>query len=64
MTVPVISDTETHRIVNNSEDDICRMFDGAFRSFASATWSFPCRHRDASRRSFPPSFTTRVNNGV
>ena len=29
-TVPVLWDKETHHIVNNSEDDICRMFDGAF----------------------------------
>ena len=33
VTVPVLWDKETHRIVNNSEDDICRMFDGAFRAF-------------------------------
>src|SRR5262245_33742213 len=34
VTVPVLWDTETRRIVNNSEDDICRMFDGAFRPLA------------------------------
>lgn len=28
-TVPVLWDKSTRRIVNNSEDDICRMFDGA-----------------------------------
>lgn len=29
-TVPVLWDTRTRRIVNNSEDDLCRMFDGVF----------------------------------
>lgn len=29
-TVPVLWDTKTRRIVNNSEDDLCRMFDGVF----------------------------------
>jgi glutathionyl-hydroquinone reductase len=35
VTVPVLWDKQTHRIVNNSEDDICRMFDGAFCKFAT-----------------------------
>ena len=34
VTVPVLWDKKTHRIVNNSEDDICRMFNGAFRPLA------------------------------
>jgi putative glutathione S-transferase len=33
VTVPVLWDKETRRIVNNSEDDICRMFNGVFNSF-------------------------------
>jgi putative glutathione S-transferase len=64
VTVPVLWDKETRRIVNNSEDDICRMFDGAFRAFAT---------RDAQL--FPGDITEeqaklsrfihdRVNNGV
>ena len=36
VTVPVLWDKQTRRIVNNSEDDICRMFDGAFRSLGTA----------------------------
>jgi putative glutathione S-transferase len=32
VTVPVLWDKETRKIVNNSEDDICRMFNGAFAS--------------------------------
>ena len=31
-TVPVLWDKKKRRIVNNSEDDICRMFNGAFDS--------------------------------
>ena len=34
MTVPVLWDKQTRRIVNNSEDDICRMFNDAFQSVA------------------------------
>jgi putative glutathione S-transferase len=32
VTVPVLWDKETGKIVNNSEDDICRMFNGVFAS--------------------------------
>lgn len=32
-TVPVLWDKRTKRIVNNSEDDICRMFNNAFNAF-------------------------------
>lgn len=36
-TVPVLWDKEVHRIVNNSEDDICRMFNDVFSGFGKAT---------------------------
>src|SRR5437773_4306935 len=32
VTVPVLWDKKTSRIVNNCEDDICRMFNDAFRA--------------------------------
>src|SRR6188508_3088309 len=35
VTVPVLWDKENHRIVNNSEDDICRMFNGAFNGLGT-----------------------------
>src|SRR5579883_2301500 len=35
VTVPVLWDKITRRIVNNSEDDICRMFNDAFAALAS-----------------------------
>ena len=34
VTVPVLWDKETKRIVNNCEDDICRMFNDTFNAFA------------------------------
>src|SRR4030095_11631907 len=34
VTVPVLWDKETKRIVNNCEDDICRMFNNVFDEFA------------------------------
>ncbi len=34
VTVPVLWDKETRKIVNNCEDDICRMFNDAFNEFA------------------------------
>ena len=34
VTVPVLWDKETRKIINNSEDDICRMFNDAFASLA------------------------------
>lgn len=34
VTVPALWDKETKRIVNNCEDDICRMFNDAFNEFA------------------------------
>ena len=34
VTVPVLWDTETKKIVNNCEDDICPMFNNAFNVFA------------------------------
>src|SRR5213082_224123 len=35
VTVPVLWDKETKRIVNNCEDDICPMFNSVFNEFAS-----------------------------
>src|SRR5207302_8395456 len=35
VTVPVLWDKETRRIVNNCEDDICIMFNRAFNKFAA-----------------------------
>jgi putative glutathione S-transferase len=37
VTVPVLWDKLSRRIVNNSEDDICRMFNGVFGRFGDAS---------------------------
>jgi putative glutathione S-transferase len=64
-TVPVLWDTQTRRIVNNSEDDICRMFNDEFT---------PANGADTPNL-FPPSLADEqaalsaeiyehINNGV
>jgi putative glutathione S-transferase len=64
-TVPVLWDTQTRRIVNNSEDDICRMFND---EFAGVTHSdtvdlFPraCANEQSE---LSAEIYERVNNGV
>lgn len=67
-TVPVLWDKQTKRIVNNSEDDICRMFDGVFAPLCSGEGA-------ASTTLFPPEIEVEhaavakdiyehINNGV
>jgi glutathionyl-hydroquinone reductase len=62
-TVPVLWDRETRRIVNNSEDDICRMFNDEFGASVDTPDLFPTRlareQDDLSRAIYE-----RVNNGV
>jgi glutathionyl-hydroquinone reductase len=64
VTVPVLWDKLTRQIVNNSEDDICRMFNGVFGRFA-----------DSNVDLFPPDLAQqqdqlsafiyeKINNGV
>ncbi len=63
-TVPVLWDKQTHRIVNNSEDDICRMFVEGFRAFATRDAQlFPneIAHEQANLSQF---IHDKVNNGV
>ena len=36
VTVPVLWDKQTKKVVNNSEDDICRMFNDVFNEFAKS----------------------------
>ena len=64
-TVPVLWDKRTRRIVNNSEDDICRMFNDEFNSAggSKAVDLFPvaiAREQEALSR----EIYERVNNGV
>jgi putative glutathione S-transferase len=64
VTVPVLWDKERRRIVNNSEDDICRMLNDAFSAAgANETNLFPADI--ASEQEQLSAFIyERVNNGV
>ena len=48
VTVPVLWDRLTKRIVNNSEDDLCRMFDGPFAALGHGTAELFPREIDAA----------------
>ena len=63
VTVPVLWDKETKRIINNSEDDICRMFNNDFRELGNGVDLFPKKiekeHGEVSEWIYH-----NVNNGV
>ncbi len=65
VTVPVLWDKERGRIVNNSEDDICRMFDRVFRSLgrAGAPELFPAGMAEEQEK-LSAFIYDKVNNGV
>lgn len=64
VTVPVLWDKETRRIVNNSEDDICRMLNDAFGEWAQSDVNlFPPDLGDAQAE-LSALIYDRVNNGV
>jgi glutathionyl-hydroquinone reductase len=64
VTVPVLWDTETRRIVNNSEDDICQMFHSAFGRRAHGRVDlFPEECAD-EHREWASFLYAHVNNGV
>ncbi len=64
VTVPVLWDIQARRIVNNSEDDICRMFDSAFGSLAeSGVTLFPAEIEEAHAK-LASFIYENVNNGV
>ncbi|BET67544.1 glutathione S-transferase family protein [Opitutales bacterium ASA1] len=63
-TVPVLWDTRTKRIVNNSEDDICRMFNDEFDALATGpTDLFPTALHD-EQAALSARIYECVNNGV
>lgn len=71
-TVPVLWDKQTRRIVNNSEDDICRMFDGALAALgrgearagaAASTSLFPVEIEEEHAR-VAKDIYEHINNGV
>ena len=65
VTVPVLWDTKTKRIVNNCEDDICRMFNDVFADFArnKSVDLFP-KEIQADHAKLSDFIYNNVNNGV
>jgi glutathionyl-hydroquinone reductase len=65
VTVPVLWDKETKRIVNNCEDDICRMFNHVLNEFARhrAVDFFP-KELEAEQAKLSGFLYDNVNNGV
>ncbi len=65
VTVPVLWDKETKRIVNNCEDDICRMFNDAFNDFArNKSLDFFPKDIEAEHAKLSGFLHDNVNNGV
>src|SRR5437660_11766020 len=65
VTVPVLWDKETKKIVNNCEDDICRMFNDVFNDFATNkdVDLFP-KEIEAEHAKVSDFLYDNVNNGV
>jgi glutathionyl-hydroquinone reductase len=63
-TVPVLWDKHTRRIVNNSEDDICRMFDGPLASLGSPGPSLFPPEIEAEHARLAADIYAHINNGV
>jgi len=65
VTVPVLWDTKTKRIVNNCEDDICRMFNDVFNDFArNKTVDLFPKEIQADHAKLADFIYENVNNGV
>jgi putative glutathione S-transferase len=65
VTVPVLWDKQTKKIVNNCEDDICRMFNDAFRALArnKVVDLFP-KEIEAEHNRLCDFLYDNINNGV
>ena len=64
VTVPVLWDKASWRIVNNSEDDICRMFNGAFIELADPSVELFPKDIEAEHAKLSAFIYDNVNNGV
>jgi putative glutathione S-transferase len=65
VTVPVLWDKETKKIVNNCEDDICRMFNDVFNDFAkNKEVDLSPKGIEGEHRSLSDFIYDNVNNGV
>jgi putative glutathione S-transferase len=63
VTVPVLWDKEEKRIVNNSEDDICRMFNDSFKDASAEPDLFP-KEIEEEQKELSSFIYEKVNNGV
>jgi len=64
VTVPVLWDKQTGCIVNNSEDDICRMFNDEFNAFGNRAVDLFPKDIDAEHANLSAFIYENVNNGV
>jgi putative glutathione S-transferase len=64
VTVPVLWDKKKNRIVNNSEDDICRMFNDAFAAFGKATVDLFPKDIESEHSGLSALIYDKINNGV
>ncbi len=64
VTVPVLWDKQTRRIVNNSEDDICRKFNDAFATFGNAAENLFPNEIAEEHEEISGFIYENVNNGV
>jgi len=65
VTVPVLWDKETKKIVNNCEDDICRIFNDVFNDFAKdKSLNFFPKDIEAEHAKLSGFLHDNVNNGV
>ena len=63
-TVPVLWDKQQRCIVNNSEDDICRMFNDAFAPLGTSSIDLFPKDRAAEHEEISSFVYDKVNNGV
>jgi putative glutathione S-transferase len=64
VTVPVLWDKESEQVVNNSEDDICRMFNGVFAPMGTSDYDFFPAHREPEHAELSAFIYENINNGV
>jgi putative glutathione S-transferase len=64
VTVPVLWDTQTKRIVSNDDDDIMRMFETEFGAFARGTYDFYPAAIRSEIDALNHEIFNSVNNGV
>ena len=64
VTVPVLWDKEKRRIVNNSEDDICRMFNEVFCNFGNRSVNLFPKDVEIEHAEISAYIYENVNNGV